>query len=137
MPPSFMIHFRDLPDPRVARKRVHRFHEILLVALLAVLCGAEGWEEMRWFGQVKQDWLKERLGLQLAAGIPCEDTFRRLFARIEPAALCSCLRSWTEALREQVKGEIISMDGKALCGSFDSALGLPALSVVRARAGSS
>lgn len=134
---SFVIHFRDLPDPRVARRRVHRFHEILLVALLAVLCGAEGWEEIHEFGQVKESWLKERLGLVLAAGIPCPDTFRRLFARIDPSPLGACLRSWTEALRERAAGEIISLDGKALCRSFDTALGQPALSIVRAWAGES
>jgi predicted transposase YbfD/YdcC len=140
VPPAFLIHFQDLPDPRVARSRVHLFHEVLLLALLAVLCGAEGWEDMHRFGQVKEPWLRERLGLELPAGIPCEDTFRRLFARIEPGALSACLQSWTEALRERAKGakgEIISLDGKALRGSLDASLGLPALSVVRAWAGES
>lgn len=134
---SFLIHFRDLPDPRVARRRVHIFHEVLILALLAVLCGAEGWEEMYEFSKVKQTWLKERLGLQLAAGIPCADTFRRLFARIDPSAFAVSLRSWTESLRERIAGEVISIDGKALCGSFDTALGQPALSIVRAWAGES
>ena len=132
VPTSFLVHFADLPDPRVARRRVHLFHELLLIALLSVLCGGDAWEDMRRFGLVKQSWLRERLGLALPAGIPSEDTFRRLFARLDPAALSACLHSWTQALRERVKSEVISLDGKALRGSFDAALNTPALSIVRA-----
>ena len=133
--PAFLVHFADLKDPRVPRSRVHIFEEVLTIALLAMLCGAEGWEEISRFGQIKESWLRERVGLSLPAGIPCADTFRRLFARLEPEALAACLQAWTETLRTKTKGEIVSLDGKVLRHSFDHAMQQPALSMVRAWAG--
>lgn len=145
--PAFMVHFAGLPDPRVARSRVHVFWEILVIALLATLCGGQGWDDMQMWGSVQQQWLKERLGLQLLAGVPCADTFRRLLCRLERRAFAACLQAWTQALAERAvqgagegtgqraEGEVLTLDGKALRGSLDSAFGQPALSVVRAWAG--
>src|SRR5579862_995846 len=74
----------DLPDPRVENTRRHLLIDILVIALCAFLCGAEGWDDIVLFAQAKRDWLQERL--QLPNGIPCADTFRRVLSRLDPDA---------------------------------------------------
>lgn len=130
--PDFVSHFADLPDPRVKRSRRHSLFDILVIAFLAVLCGAEGWDEIRRFGLSKKEWLKDRLGLELTGGIPSDDTFRRLFARLDPAAFGSSFRAWVETLGKAAAGEVIALDGKRLRHSFDTASGRGALHMVRA-----
>jgi hypothetical protein len=50
-------HFAILQDPRVDRTKQHTLLDLVVIALCAVLCGAEGWEDMEEFGLAKQDWL--------------------------------------------------------------------------------
>src|SRR5438552_16085903 len=64
--------FRRLADPRAANAR-HELLEVLVIALAAVLCGAETCPDMAEFGQAKEDLL--RLFLRLEHGIPSHDTF--------------------------------------------------------------
>ena len=130
--PRFVQFFEDLPDPRVKRCRRHALLEMLVIAFLAVVCGAEGWDDLHRFGVAKQEWLKERLGLSLEGGIPSDDTFRRLVARLCPEAFGRGFRAWVQALKQQTKGEVIALDGKTLRHSFDTATGQEALSLVRA-----
>ena len=80
--PPFVLHFSELADPRMARTRRRLLMEILVIAFCAVLCGAEGREDIERFGLAKERWLKEWLGLPLPNGIPSDDTFRRVFSRL-------------------------------------------------------
>ena len=50
MPPP-ADYFKGVKDPRIDRKKLYPLIEIILVALLAVMSGAEGWED---YGHVKQ-----------------------------------------------------------------------------------
>ena len=134
---SFLRHFAALPDPRVARTRRHTLLDILGIALVSVLCGAEGFTDMAAFGRAKAGWLKERLGLSLPGGIPSHDTFGRVFSRLDPEALGACLMSWTAQLHQKTAGEVVALDGKTLRQSFDSATGSAALHLVRAWASGS
>ena len=70
--------------------------DILVIAILAVIAGAEGWEDIENYGQSKQDWLEKFL--ELPYGIPSDDTFRRVFERIEPLALENGLSKWIQEL---------------------------------------
>jgi len=117
----FVAHFADLPDPRTGRNCQHLLLEILVIAFCAVLCGADGWEDMERFGIAKQEWLQAHLGLTLPSGIPSEDTFRRVFSRLDPEAFGRCFRQWTDTFRSQVANEVIAVDGKTLRHSFDTA----------------
>lgn len=119
--PSFVSYFASLPDPRTGVNKQHLLLEILVIAFCGVLCGAEGWEDLEDFGQSKQVWLQEQLGLRLPAGIPSEDTFRRVFSRLDPEAFAACFRDWVQALSPSVAGEVIAVDGKTLRHSFDTA----------------
>jgi predicted transposase YbfD/YdcC len=128
----FVEHFGALPDPRVDRTKRHLLLDILVIALCAVICGAEGWEDMEAFGRAKEPWLRERLGLALPHGIPSHDTFRRVFARLDPTAFGSAFCAWTQTLRLQTEGEVIALDGKTLRHSFDTAAGAAPIHLVTA-----
>jgi predicted transposase YbfD/YdcC len=110
--------FTDLPDPR-APNVVHRLHDILVVALCAVICGADGWAEVEVFGRSKLAWF--RTFLDLPGGIPSHDTFGRVFARLDPDALERCFVAWTSAVADASGGRLISIDGKAIRRSFEHA----------------
>jgi len=130
--PALLEQLSDLPDPRVQRTRLHHLIDILSIAICAVICGAEGWDDFVAFGRAKQDWLQEKLGLELPAGIPSADTFRRVFARLDPQALQTCFRLWTQQLHVRTQGEVIALDGKVLRHSFDSAAKQSAIHMVSA-----
>ena len=68
---------RELPDPRVERTRLHKFEDLLLISICALLCGAESFEDMELFGDTKEPW--RRTFLELPHGIPSHDTFNRVF----------------------------------------------------------
>jgi predicted transposase YbfD/YdcC len=120
----------DIPDPRVSRTQKHLLKDILAIAILAVIGGAEGWEDMENYGIAKQQWLEEFL--ELDNGIPSDDTFRRVFERIKPEALEKCLNKWLQTIMGSLKGEIIPIDGKSLRGSYDRNLGQSTLHLVTA-----
>ena len=126
----------ELPDPRVERTRLHRLLDILTVGICAVICGAEGWDDMTRFGRSKEDWLREKLDLSLPNGIPSADTFRRVFARLQPEKLQEAFQRWTKQLYVMTDGEVISLDGKTLRHSFDTAFGKSAIHMVSAWASS-
>lgn len=134
--PALIEQLRELPDPRVERTRLHPLIDILTIAICAVICGAEGWDDFVSFGRAKQDWLQEKLELELPAGIPSADTFRRVFARLDPQALQACFRLWTQQLHIRTKGEVIALDGKVLRHSFDTAAKQSAIHMVSAWAAS-
>jgi predicted transposase YbfD/YdcC len=133
MPGSvFREHFAALPDPRVPRCRRHALLDILVIALLTLLCGGRGWEDMQAFAQAKQTWLQERLGLTLEGGIPTDDTFRRVLAALDPDAFETCFRAWVRALCHTARAQQIHLDGKVVRHSFDTATGKRAVHLVRA-----
>lgn len=129
---SIAQHFADLDDPRVERNRLYPLLEILTIALCAILCGAEGWEDIQAWGEAKKEWLHSHLGLELTNGIPTDDTFRRVLSRLDPTALQCGFLAWTQAIQTHTQGQVIALDGKQLRHSFDTATGQKALSMVSA-----
>jgi predicted transposase YbfD/YdcC len=107
--------FRAVEDPR-ARNARHRLSDVLAIAILAVLCGAEGWIAVEAWAWANLDWLEGFL--ELPHGIPSHDTFDRVFALLDPLAFEKCFTSWTAALVTTFKGLFIAVDGKTLRRSF-------------------
>ena len=70
--------------------------------------------------------------LELPHGIPSDDTFRRVFERLEPQALCECLTQWVQQLIPSLEKKIVPIDGKCLRGSYDREQGIKALHLVTA-----
>ncbi|HET6382560.1 MAG TPA: ISAs1 family transposase [Armatimonadota bacterium] len=136
---SLAHHFSSIPDPRMERTRRHKLDEILVIAICAMLCGAESFVEMEEFGHCKEEWLRQRL--ELPGGIPSHDTFNRVFGLLDPEEFGKCFMRWVEALQEYLKelraeGEMadqfIALDGKTVRHSFDTASGKAAIHMVSA-----
>jgi predicted transposase YbfD/YdcC len=107
--------FRKLPDPRADNAR-HDLTEILVIALAAVLCGAEGCADMADFGEAKEGLFRQFLRLE--HGIPSHDTFSRVFRILDPVAFEAAFRKFMAAFAKKIKG-VVSIDGKALRGAFE------------------
>ena len=109
---SLAFHFSSIDDPRMERTKEHLPTDILLIALCAMLCGAEGFVDFQDFGNARTRWL--RSFLKLPNGIPSHDTFRRVFAMLDPKRFAGCFRNWTQGLRTALGAEIVTIDGKEL-----------------------
>jgi predicted transposase YbfD/YdcC len=121
-------HFAKLRDPRLNRRKRHLLADILVIALCAVIAGADNWPQVENFGKRRRDWLKRFL--PLPNGIPSHDTFERLFARLDPQAFQRCFLDWVRSWQESVPGPHFAIDGKTLCGSAGRAAGLGPLQIV-------
>src|SRR5436305_1155820 len=102
----FAPFFATLTDPRRERCRRHALLDLIIVAVCATLGGAEGWADIERFGNTKIDLL--RRFLELPHGIASPDTFGRVFARLDPAALLSCIQQWLTALAGTLAGEVVA-----------------------------
>jgi len=127
---SLIGHFSPLEDQRCPINRRHVLIEMIVIAIAAVMCGADGWVAVAQFGRSKETWLREFLALP--NGIPSHDTFGRVFSLLQPEAFEDCFRSWVASIREMIPGEIIAVDGKTLRRSHDRTAGLAALHLVSA-----
>ena len=67
--------------------------------------------------KAKEQLLRKKLHPELKNSIPSEDTFQRIFAIINPKELEKCFVSWAKSINPDINREIISVDGKTLCGS--------------------
>jgi predicted transposase YbfD/YdcC len=121
--------FAHVSDPRSANAR-QRLFDIFVIALCAVVSGAEGWEDMEEDGQAQVEWFQQCL--ELPHGIPSHDPFRRVLAHLQPDELPQCFVQWTEALRASLDGDIVAIDGKTLRRSFDQASAKGAIHMVSA-----
>jgi predicted transposase YbfD/YdcC len=92
---------------------------MFVMALIAILCGSDGWDDVAEFCEVREEWFKGLLSLP--HGIPSHDTFGRVFARLDPLQLEEVLRQWMQALNIGSGGELIAIDGKAVRRSFEHA----------------
>lgn len=127
---AFQDHFHDLTDPRVERTRKHPLINILFIAVCGVLSGANSFAGIQEFGCDRRQWFARYL--DLSNGIPSDDTFARVLARLDPAAFQRCLLSWIQAVQEVTANRLIAIDGKALRGSYDRRDGKAAIHMVSA-----
>ena len=101
-------------DPRRPQARRHSLEAILLIATLAVICGADNWTEVEFFGHQKQAWLETFL--ELPHGIPSHDTFGRVFGLLDPAQLEAYFAAWVQSLAATLQDGVVDVDGKAARG---------------------
>jgi predicted transposase YbfD/YdcC len=130
LPKSLESFFEELPDPRVERTRRHKLVDILVITLLATICGCEGWDAIQALG----DGGEEQLGsiLELPHGIPSADTFRRVMSALDVAAFRRAFIAWVQALARTTRGKLVAIDGKTVRGAFAGETGEGALHLVNA-----
>jgi len=129
-PTTLVEHFSSITDPRIDRTKRHKLIDILVIAICATICGADGWEEFELFGQAKQQWFESFL--ELPHGIPSDDTFRRVLCRIAPSQFQQCFLEWVRSVSELTEGQVIAIDGKQSRRSYDRATGKTAINMVSA-----
>lgn len=118
---SITSHFKKVKDPRRRHRRIHPLQNILVIALCAVIAGAQDWQEIHTFGRKRRQWLKRFLNL--SDGIPSHDTFERVFDRLRPQGFQACFRSWVQAIQQALRIPHVAIDGKTLRGSGSAKLG--------------
>lgn len=125
----FLLHFAQLEDPRLDRKKRHSLINLITITICAVLGGAEGWTDIARFGKAKEPWL--RTFLTLPNGIPSHDTFGRFFALLDPVRFQQCFIDWVRAVHQRVEG-VVAIDGKTARRSHDQGKGKNAIHMVSA-----
>lgn len=130
VPASLEACFGDLPDPRVVGRCEHKLLDIVVIAICAVITGAESWVEVETFGKTKQAWLKHFL--ELANGIPTHDTFGRVFAALDAEAFQSSFARWVAGVFTATRGQVVAVDGKTIRRSHDKSIGKEAIHMVSA-----
>jgi len=121
--------FSCVQDPRVDRTTLHKLQDIIVIAVCAVICGAETWEEIEQFGKEKREWLESIL--ELSNGIPSHDTFRRVFILMNPQEFEQGFFDWISSLVEAIRG-VVAIDGKTSRRSHDKKNGIKPLHMVSA-----
>jgi predicted transposase YbfD/YdcC len=107
----FLNHFNDLPDPRQRGKVMYPLEEVLLLALLAVLAGAESFVEIARFGEKKLDLLRRFRPFR--DGTPSHDHLGDIFAALDAEQFQRCFVAWVAALTGVPEG-VVAIDGKTV-----------------------
>ncbi|WP_375321069.1 ISAs1 family transposase [Aliivibrio logei] len=118
MTDSFLQHFEAIEDPRIDRCKRHELLDIILLAVSAVLSGAEGWEQIEDFGIHRLDWLRRYRPFEY--GIPRHDTIARVICRLKPEEIETAFQRWMSCLIEATGSDVIAIDGKTARRSFDT-----------------
>lgn len=113
--PEGLEMFDVIEDPRSGNATRHPFGSILFIALCAMLCGMDHCEDFVRFAKAREAWLKKWIALP--NGIPCGNTFLRVFAAIDPAAFTECLAALVTRICPELAGKLVAIDGKTLRGS--------------------
>ena len=114
---SFIEHFATIDDPRRDYNVKHDFLDILLLTVSAVISGAEGWKDIKEFGDEKLGWLRRYRSFH--NGIPVDDTIARVVRAIDPAQFNRAFINWVNEIRREQGQEQIALDGKTLRRSHD------------------
>lgn len=125
---SLIPYFAEVKDPRIDRQKRHLLIDVIVIAICAVVCGADSWTAIAQYGRAKRAWLSAFL--ELPNGIPSHDTFARVFARINAEQFQQCFLNWIRSLRQRIPDEVIAIDGKTLRGSWDRTGGKAAIHMV-------
>lgn len=114
---NLLAYFANLDDPRIEKNRKHPLINVIGIAILGVICGADNWVDIERYGNAKQEWLSEFL--DLSNGIPSHDTFGRVFRWLDAEQFQTSFMAWTQGLCQLTEGQLVALDGKKLRRSHD------------------
>ncbi|EJH8886288.1 ISAs1 family transposase [Salmonella enterica] len=117
----FIDHFSALDDPRKNINIRYDFLDIVFLTVCAVVSGAEGWKDIKQFGDEKIEWLRQYRAYQ--HGIPVDDTIARIIRAIEPEKMNQAFIDWVNEVRQEQGHEQIAIDGKTLRHSYQDDYG--------------
>ena len=108
---------QEVPDPRAPYNQKHKFLDIIIIAITAILCGMDTWNEIEDWANSKKDWLGRFL--ELPGGIPSHDTINRVFQMMDPKKFHDAFFRWTGAVAGKIEG-VVTIDGKTVRRSRDN-----------------
>ena len=106
-----------LIDNRIDRCKKHQASTIVLIAISAVICGADTWNSIEDFGKSKESFFAAKLSN--FNGIPSHDTFNRFFSALDPLKFEESYRQWVQSILKCYSGHI-AIDGKTIRGAYES-----------------
>ena len=113
--PPLMEYFNNVEDPRRETKnKKYPLIEVIVIAFLAVMSGADGWESIERYGEMRKKWLGKFLALK--EGIPKHDVYRRVFCALRSELLETCFMNWVRDIKQEIWREVIAIDGKTVRG---------------------
>jgi predicted transposase YbfD/YdcC len=135
MKSNLYTYFKNIKDPRINRKKQHYLTDIISLAVIAIISGADSWDSIEEFGNAKKDFLSQFLSLP--NGIPSHDTINRVFSLIDPIQFELAFIYWVKSLKNpDISKEVIAIDGKQAKGSKDVFHNIKAAHLVSAWANS-
>lgn len=113
---KLLIFAKSIKDFRLDRKKLHSVENIVFITIVALLCGAQDWEDIEDFGEIRKGFFSRFLDLK--NGIPSHDTFNRFFSLYDPKKFQNLFVIWiNEVLTQNKHGNHIAIDGKSLRGT--------------------
>lgn len=94
--PLLLRIFRDMLDPRMSGKVVHKLHDILVITVCAVMAGLEHWTQIEDYAKAHYEGFATFL--DLPHGIPSHDTFGYVFAALAPDEFERRFQVWIQSL---------------------------------------
>ena len=114
---GFIDFFKEVPDHRINRRKLHSVEEILLLTFCGVVGGCDSWNDIELFGKTKLTYLRSYLPYK--HGICSDDTLRRFFRALDPAVFEACFIKWVRSLQIELKDKVVAIDGKTSRRSYD------------------
>ena len=109
---DLMTHFSNVTDIRKEKGKRHALIDIIVIAIVGVICGADDWVMIEQAGKAKEGGL--RTFLELSHGIPSHDTFGKVFAWMDPEEFQNCFMEWIRDVVDMTAGEVVAIDGKTV-----------------------
>jgi len=127
---DLITHFSNITDKRKPKGIRHKLIDIIVIAICGVICGADDWVMVEYFGNAKREWFETFL--ELSHGIPSHDTFGKVFALIDPKEFQASFLNWMHEIAKVTSGQLIAIDGKTVRRSHDRYKGKEAIHLVSA-----
>ena len=127
---TFSESFKNVNDFRESWKVKHKLIDIIFIAIVATIAGADKWIDVADFAEDKEEFLKKYLSLE--NGVPSHDTFERVFENLDSDSFNKSFISWVNTLTDNSKGRIIAIDGKTSRRSHDKGIDKKAIHIVNA-----
>jgi len=127
---DLITHFSNISDKRKLNGICHKHIDFLVIAICGVICSADDWVMIEYFGNVKREWVE--IILDLPHGISSHDTFGKVFALIDAKELQKSFLNWVNEIAEIKSGQLIAISGKTACWANDRSKGKEATHLVSA-----